>query len=200
MSSSCFRSEHERINSSVVASPIDDAAAVDALFALPVAAPQPPTQQSAHKKSASARAADISTSSAAALLVSPAATPAPSADAVARFLRALFFTPAAVDRVFAPLAPLLAAPLPECRRRATDIMHAFPPLHFTANRERDSQMSGACNFVELCHRLAHTRVELAQERAITLLLRGLVQMAASKRLPAPYARALPYVSFWTSFL
>ncbi len=179
----------------MIASPIDDAAAVDALFALPISAPQPPQQPSAHKKSASARAADISASSgtSAAHLVSPAATPAPSADAVARFLRALFFTPAAVDRVFAPLAPLLAAPLPECRRRATDIMHAFPPLHFTANRERDSQMSGACNFVELCHRLAHTKIELAQERAITLLLRGLVQMAASKRLPAPYARVLPYV-------
>jgi hypothetical protein len=39
----------------------------------------------------------------------------------------------------------------------------------------------------------HTQVTLAAERAITLLMRQLVQMAISRRLPAIYAQALPHV-------
>ena len=51
---------------------------------------------------------------------------------------------------------------------------AFPPLHFTANRDRESIFAGECAFVQLAHRLVHTRATLDAERPMTLLMRQMV--------------------------
>jgi hypothetical protein len=77
-------------------------------------------------------------------------------DDVISFLRTLFF--GAAQKLWQPLLPLLASPLPAVRRHTIDILNTFPPLQFERNLERESIFVGECKFIDLCHQLVRLTI------------------------------------------